>query len=243
MKNYIGCSGYHYDDWKDKFYPETVKKKDWLRYYAQSFNSVEINATFYRLQQESTIKKWIGLVPEDFKFTFKGNRFVTHQKRLNEPNEPVSNFYQSIEPAGNKIGCVLWQLPASLQKHIGKLKRFCEVLNPDFNNVIEFRHNSWFNQEVYNLLEQYKVGFCILSAPDGLRDDVITTTTTTYMRFHGYKSWYRGLYTEKELEEWAKKLVDLKGINNRYIYFNNDIEANAPRNAKMMQEIIKKLEK
>lgn len=237
MKTYIGCSGYQYEDWKGKFYPESLSKEEWLPYYAEHFNSVEINGTFYRIPEDDTFKKWYNQVPGNFKFTLKGSQYVTHMKKLNDPKEPLQKFYNAAESLGGKIGCILWQLPGNLHKDVDKLEAFCQSLSADFNNVMEFRDNSWYSEEVYAVLKKYEVSFCIISAPENLSDAVVKTAKIAYMRFHGKEEWYKDFYTKSELSEWAEKLNHLKGLQNRYIYFNNDFGAKAPEDAKIMQEL------
>ncbi|MBK6266459.1 DUF72 domain-containing protein [Marivirga sp. S37H4] len=239
MQTYIGCSGFHYNDWRGKFYPENLPRKEWLAYYAHHFNSVEINTTFYGLPKEATLKNWYDQVSGNFKFTLKGSRFITHIKKMTKPEESLSNFYYSIETLGGKLGCILWQLPGYIHKDMEKLGKFCQALSTDYNNVIEFRHNSWFDEEVYEVLKKYNVSFCMLSAPDDLRNDRVNTTNKAYLRFHGTEQWYSGLYSEEELKNWAKSLQEMKDLQSSYIYFNNDQKARAPENARMMQELMK----
>ncbi len=196
MKTYIGCSGFQYDGWKGEFYPFDLVKKEWLAFYAHHFNSVEINNTFYSLPKKAVLKNWYDQVPGNFKFTLKGSRYLTHLKKLNNPEKSLSNFYYAIQILDGKLGCILWQLPANLHENTEKLENFCKALSADFDNVIEFRHNSWFNEEVYQILEKYNVTFCILSAPDNLESDVIKTTNKTYLRFHVYNNLFFSCHME-----------------------------------------------
>lgn len=237
MKNYIGCSGFNYDDWKGEFYPEDVPKKEWLEYYAEKFDTVEINATFYHMPKEKTLDNWYDRTPGNFRFTLKGSRFVTHQKKLNDPQEAVKRFYNLAARLKGKLGCILWQLPGNLHKDIEKLNNFCKALSRDLRNVIEFRHNSWFNEEVYDIMKENDVSFCVISAPGNLKEDVVKTNQLVYMRFHGKKQWYKYLYSENELKEWAKKLRELNA-QQIYAYFNNDYEVNAPKNADQFTKLL-----
>lgn len=237
MRNYIGCSGFNYDHWAGKFFPEDIPKKEWLEYYAEKFDSVEINASFYNLPKEKTLINWHNRVPGNFKFTLKGSRFVTHQKKLNDIKEPVKRFYDLAAILKGKLGCILWQIPGNQHKDVSKLKEFCRVLSADFHNVIEFRHNSWYDEEVYDVMEKHQVTFCVISAPDGLSDEVIKTTDRIYMRFHGKEKWYRYKYSENELKQWAKKLGEAKP-SQIYTYFNNDYHGHAFENAAMFNEMI-----
>jgi len=238
MKNYIGCSGFNYDDWKGVFYPEDVPQKKWLEHYAEKFDTVEINATFYHMPKEKTLDNWHERTPGNFRFTLKGSRFVTHQKKLNDPQEPVKKFYDLAARLKGKLGCILWQLPGNQHKDTGKLKNFCKALSRDFRNVIEFRHNSWFDEEVYNIMKEHDVSFCVISAPGDLKEDAVKTAEPVYLRFHGKKEWYKYLYSEEELKKWTKKMKDLKA-RQVYAYFNNDYDANAPKNAEQFASLLK----
>ncbi|MGM0739449.1 MAG: DUF72 domain-containing protein [Bacteroidota bacterium] len=237
MKHHVGCSGFNYDDWKEVFYPKDIRKKDWLEYYATRFDTVEINSTFYHLPKEKTLDNWYDRTPGNFRFTLKGSRFITHQKKLNDPQEPVKKFQGLAARLKGKLGCILWQLPGNQTKDIGKLDTFCRTLGGDFRNVIEFRHNSWFDQEVYDVMNNYDVSFCMISAPGELREDAVKTSDLAYLRFHGKEEWYKYLYSEKELKDWAEKIRQLNA-QQVYAYFNNDQDANAPRNAADFRKIL-----
>ncbi len=230
MRNYIGCSGFTYDHWKGSFYPEDLPKKKWLEFYAEHFDTVEINASFYHLPKEKTLDNWYDRVPGNFRFTLKGSRFITHQKKLNDVEEPVKTFYDLASRLKGKLGCILWQLPGNQHKDLQKLRSFCDTLSSDFKNVIEFRHNSWFDEEVYEILHDYQIICSILSAPGGLSEEAIETADTAYIRFHGKTSWYKYNYSEQELQDWVQRLRKLK-VRQVYGYFNNDYETYAPRNA------------
>jgi uncharacterized protein YecE (DUF72 family) len=237
MKNYIGCSGFNYDEWEEAFYPKDISKKEWLEYYASRFDTVEINSSFYHLPKEKTLDNWYDRTPGNFRFTLKGSRFVTHQKKLNDPQEPVKKFYDLTARLKGKLGCILWQLPGNQHKDISKLKNFCKALSNDFRNVIEFRHNSWFHPDVYEVMKANDVIFCIISAPGDLNEEAVKTNKTVYLRFHGKKEWYKYLYSEKELTDWAEKINQLNA-QQIYAYFNNDYAANAPRNAADFSKIL-----
>ncbi|MFO7727296.1 MAG: DUF72 domain-containing protein [Desulfonatronovibrio sp.] len=237
MNNYIGCSGFNYKNWRGKFYPEDLPMKEWLEYYARHFDTVEINSSFYHLPKEKTLKDWHERVPGNFRFTLKGSRFVTHMKKLNETGEAVKRFYERAALLKGKLGCVLWQLPGNQHKDTEKLNEFCKQLSSDFRNVIEFRHNSWYDPEVYEVMKQYGVIFCVISAPGDLSDEAVKTARQVYMRFHGRENWYRDQYSREELKDWADKLKKLKP-RQVYAYFNNDYQAYAPANALEFQEFI-----
>ncbi len=237
MAYYVGCSGYHYKDWRGKFYPEDLKKEKWLEYYAEHFNTVEINNTFYQIPEKKTLKEWVKITPDGFRFTVKGSRYITHMKKLKDPEEHLDNFYDGIEPIKEKTGVILWQLPGNLHKNEEKIENFCRLLDRDFLNVIEFRHSSWFTEDIYNLLAGYDVITCSLSAPDDLPEFLEDRTKKVYLRFHGKEEWYKYKYSEEELEGWADRMKRSRA-KDYYVYFNNDVGANSVENALMLKEVL-----
>jgi uncharacterized protein YecE (DUF72 family) len=242
MKIFIGCSGYSYDDWKGDFYPDDMHQDEWLSFYAEKFNTVEINNSFYKFPENESIEKWLSQTPANFRFSIKGHRFFTHLKKFNVDDsfkEKLNNFQSSLEPLKEKAGCVLWQLPGNLHKNIPKLVAFCQELDNDFTHVLEFRHPSWFDEDVYEFMKKNNIAFCILSAPGNLPEDLIVTHKTAYVRFHGKKEWYDYLYSEKELKEWKKRLNGLKNIEQLFVYFNNDKHGNAVKNAITLKKLLK----
>lgn len=238
----IGSSGFYYNDWKEKFYPKDVPKTKWLEYYSERFETVEINNTFYKMPTEKSLKGWKERTPEDFVFTLKANRFFTHQKKLNTDDdfkERVDSFEQIAKQLDQKLAAILWQLPPSLHKATDKLRRVCDLLDPAVNHVFEFRHSSWFDDEVYDTLRDYGFSFCMVSAPNGLPEEAKATGQSAYLRFHGKKKWYDYHYSDSELEEWANKLKKLDKLDELLIYFNNDYHAYAIDNARKMAALLK----
>ena len=236
MKIHIGCSGYNYKEWRGPFYPQKLAQRRWLEHYASVFDTVEINNTFYRFPREQMLEKWTATVAKDFQFTLKGHRFITHRKKLNEATRPVKDFEALAKILKKNLGCILWQLPPNLHRNDEKLEEFCQILDPAFKNVLEFRHNSWYTPEVYEILRKNNIIFSAISSPD-FPDELVTTHKTGYLRFHGTgKDWYDYLYSKDELKEWKEKILktDLEEI---YIYFNNDIHAHAPKNAAQLKEL------
>jgi len=238
MKYYLGCSGYHYKDWKGKFYPDDLPKKQWLSHYAKVFSTVEINNTFYKLPDRSIFKEWYDQTTDDFTFTVKASRYITHMKKLNDAGESISNFYSQVSALEDKLGCVLWQLPGNVHKDLNKLKKFFNNCSKEFNNVIEFRHGSWFDENVYDLLRKNDITFCIISAPDDLPEDTALTSKIAYLRFHGKSKWYQYFYDDEELSHWRDKIIDLSA-EKFFIYFNNDYSANAVENCETLREMLK----
>ena len=237
MKIYIGCSGYHYKDWKGNFYPEDLKKNEWFGYYSGRLNSVEINNTFYKIPETSALKRWIDQTPDDFRFSVKGSRYITHMKKLNDAKPHLDKFYRSIEPLKVKTDVILWQLPGNLRKNTDKLETFCDHLNQKYINVIEFRHKSWFDEKVYDILKNYNVTVCSLSAPGDLPNEIFHQTGRIYLRFHGKNDWYKDNYADEELKDWGKR-IKKTNADEVYIYFNNDYHANAAHNAIKLKELM-----
>ncbi|MEH6407962.1 MAG: DUF72 domain-containing protein [Leeuwenhoekiella sp.] len=236
MKVYIGCSGYSYRDWKGKFYPEQLPTKDWLTFYSTVFNTVEINYTFYRTPGPTTVTNWKEKTEENFNFTLKGNRDITHYKKLNDIDESLNKFQDMAAVMRPKLSCVLWQLPPSLHRDDKLLLNFCERLDIKNKNVIEFRHNSWFNTEVYEILKMSDISICSISSPM-FPEEMIVTSNTGYVRFHGKgKKWYDYDYSEEELFQWYKKIRESK-VSDVYIYFNNDLGGRAVHNAKALRQL------
>lgn len=233
---YVGTSGWYYDDWKNVFYPSDIKKSDWLNYYSSVFNTVEVNASFYRLPFKNMVKGWKNKTPDDFIFTFKGSRLITHNKKLKNVNDYLDKFFERIK-FSEKVGVVLWQLPPSLKKDIDRLEQFFDNLNNEFRHCIEFRHKSWFNQDVYDVLKKHNIAYCIISAPS-LPSTIQVTTNFAYIRFHGVNEWYKYDYSKNELNGWAAKIKQMN-VDDVYIYFNNDFNAFAPKNAKSLIDLIK----
>jgi uncharacterized protein YecE (DUF72 family) len=234
---YIGCSGWSYEGWVEKFYPADLKQGEWLGYYAKHFNTVEVNMSFYRFPFKNMLKGWYNRTPKRFLFTLKANRMITHVKKLKGTEKLLDSFYSLADLLGDKLACILFQLPPSLtkDKHMDTLESFLKILSPNHNNAIEFRHKSWFCKEVYDLLSAYSGIFCVLSAP-GLPDASVVTGKLAYVRFHGAAHWYDYHYSEEELREWAQRIRNLKADS--FIYFNNDVNACAPYNALELEKIM-----
>lgn len=237
---FLGCSGWYYNDWAGRFYPENLSKSKWLEYYSKHFNTVEVNNTFYRFPSENAVKGWFNRTPQNFKITLKANQLITHRKRFKDTQNTINRFYNLAEILEDKLGCILFQLPPSKSKDIDFLKNAVQQFDPAKNNVIEFRHPSWFDNKVYDLLREFEVGFCSVSSPD-LPEDIISTSNTVYVRFHGLGAKkYQYLYSKEELKEWIDK-IRKSDVKNVFCYFNNDYNANAPKNCQMLQEILNDL--
>ncbi len=236
MTYLLGTSGWSYPDWKGRFYPEDLPQRKWLPFYSDHFNSVEINMTFYRFPKPETLKGWLDKTPSNFTFTLKANRQITHYKKLQDVKGDLRYFYLLADSLQERLGCILFQLPPSLTKNMDLLQDFLSHLSPNYKNVIEFRHESWFSEDVYSLLRSHKVIFCVVSSPQ-LPDLIVETAETSYFRFHGRIGWYKYNYTDEELKDWAEAIQKTKS-KECFIYFNNDYHAYAVANCKKLIEYL-----
>ena len=232
----IGTSGWYYNHWTKLFYPAELAKGKWLEYYAGYFDTVEINNTFYHLPKPESIKRWQRLAPENFVYSVKANRYITHIKRLKDVSEPLERFFERVDTLKRKLGPILYQLPPSLHKDLDLLRSFIKLLPKKRLAVFEFRHKSWFSEDTYKLLKKFNVGFCIHDMP-GIQSPRVVTADIIYIRFHGPTGRYQGNYSRAALQRWAKWLKEhTQEVRGVYAYFNNDIDANAVRNAKTLKE-------
>ncbi len=238
MIYHLGTSGWSYNDWKVRFYPEGIPQKEWLPFYAQHFSTVEINMTFYRYPKPETLKGWLDKVPENFKFTLKANRQITHRKRIKGVKNEIRYFYGLADSLGHKLGCILFQLPPSLTLDLVLLEEFLSSLSSKYKNVIEFRHESWYHDEVYKLFRSYNVIFCTVSSAK-VPKTMVETAESAYFRFHGLTGGYRYNYSEEELEKWAKIIRKTK-VKECFVYFNNDYHAHAVENCRTLRELLQK---
>jgi uncharacterized protein YecE (DUF72 family) len=228
----IGCSGWNYTSWKDEFYAGKPARL-WLERYARSFDTVEVNNTFYRLPLASSVATWVEQTPPDFLFTVKASRYLTHIKRLTDMEQGVRRFYERIDPlvCSSKLGPVLWQLPASFRRDDDRLVYALERLPPG-RHCFEFRHSSWFVEPVYDLLRTHGAALVIGDRPEVKSFQAhVFTAPWTFVRFHYGSRGRRGNYSERELEEWARRLEEWSREVEVLAYFNNDWEVFAVRNA------------
>lgn len=237
MNYLLGTSGWSYPEWKRRFYPEDLPQRKWLPFYAEQFNTVEINMTFYRFPKPETLKGWLDKTPSNFSFTLKANRQITHYKKLQDVKGDLRYFYLLADSLQERLGCILFQLPPSLTKNLDLLQDFLSHLSPSYKNVIEFRHESWFSEDVYSLFRSHQVIFCVVSSPQ-LPDHIVETAETSYFRFHGRIGWYKYNYTDEELKDWAEAIQKTKS-KECFIYFNNDYHAYAVANCKKLGEYLR----
>jgi uncharacterized protein YecE (DUF72 family) len=227
---HVGTSGWTYDDWNGPFYPAEVAGAERLSFYARMFDTVEVNSTFYRLPYESLIVAWNRRLPPGFALAVKGSRTVTHLKKLADCDEPLARFCERIRPL-RALQVILWQLPPSLHKDIGRLTHFLARLPEGVRHAVEFRHPSWWDDEVARILGRRGAAFVAVSHPQ-LPEEAPVTADFLYVRFHGKGSQlYDYDYTAAELESWTRRLAPQLPGRTLFAYFNNDWRANAPRNA------------
>lgn len=237
---FIGASGWNYDHWKEPFYAG-VKQKDWLRHYSAQFNAVEINATFYRLQDKKTFERWYNDTPADFHFAIKGNRFLTHNKKLADPRESITLERKRSLGLGAKLAVVIWQLPGTFHKNIDRLHTFAKALHHwgEARHAIEFRHPSWFDDEVADCLSEYSIANCQPDAADWPMWHAVTTNLV-YVRLHGHTRTYTSTYRKSVLEKWATDAQKwIKAERSVHIYFDNDAKGVAPKNAKSLMKMVR----
>lgn len=234
---WIGCSGFHYEHWKEKFYPAGLPQTKWFEFYCQYFNTVELNVTFYRFPRLNDLEKWFNRSPQDFRFTCKAPRLITHYKKFNECKSLASQFYATLAKGlKDKLGVVLFQLHPRMEFSDENLERILSTLDLSFHNVIEFRHSSWWNDGVKNALKEHNISFCGISYPS-LPDEIVKTSPVLYYRFHGVPQLYLSPYSETKLRLIDEKINSFRKVRDVYCYFNNDIEVAAIANARTLQRI------
>ena len=235
---FIGTSGWHYDDWRGRFYPEKLPRTKWLEFYSRHFQTVELNNSFYRLPSEAAFSNWYNSTPPGFTFAVKVSRFITHIKRLRDCQDAIDNFMSRAATLKDKLGPLLYQLPPGMHRNDETLEAFLNGLPPALKHVIEFRHQSWLVEEVFDILRQYNTGLCVFDMPE-LKCPLLATADYAYIRFHGSDSLYSSCYTDEELTQWAEKTVDLAGrLESVYIYFNNDVAGFALKNAETIKHLL-----
>lgn len=240
-KVYIGTSGYSYSHWADGvFYPQELKQKEYLEYYSRFFQTVELNITFYRLPSENAFKGWYKRIPPDFLFSIKGSRFITHIKRLNIDQESLTYFFRRIKLLKEKARVILWQLPPSMKADAERFSRFLKLLEKynNYNHAFEFRHESWYDEKIFKLMERRKVSPCLADWPKFSKKNS-RTGSFAYIRRHGTDGeLYGGCYSERQLENDSQLIESFIGHGKDvYIYFNNDREGWAVKNALRLKEL------
>ena len=240
----IGCSGWNYAHWRaGVFYPPRLPQRDWLAYYAERFDTVELNTTFYRLPQAAVVARWVSETPPWFSFAVKISRYITHVKRLAEVSEHLPLLYERIEPLlrSPKLGPLLWQLPPNYRYDPDRLGRTLEHLHDGHRHAFEFRHPSWFRTETYSLLREHGAALVIADRPSvtTFQTDELTTDFT-YVRFHAGTRGRNGNYSRNELSDWASRLDRWSKSVDVFAYFNNDWEGYAIDNAIFLKRLLRR---
>ncbi len=232
MPLYVGTSGWQYAHWRRRFYPPDLRQASWLEHYAERFQTVEINNTFYRLPPASTFEAWRVRSPDDFVFVPKVSRYLTHIRRLKDPREPAALFMERAIHLGPKLGPLLIQLPPNLGAEPERLEQTLRAFPSDVRLAFEFRHDSWFTDEVRSLLESRNAALCLADRKSKLASPLWRTSDWAYVRFHQGTAFPRPCYGRGALWTWVQRIAELWSSNEDvFVYFNNDPEGCAIRDA------------
>jgi len=232
----IGCSGFSYKEWKGNFYPEKLAQSKWFEYYTRHFNTLELNTTFYRFPQLKTLENWFTISPDAFLFAVKAPRLITHYKRFNSCETLLSDFYTTIRDGlQQKLGPVLFQLPKQIVYDKIFLDKLISSLDLSFQNVIEFRHASWWKKSIYKILAENNITFCGINHPD-LPFDTVVNTALVYYRFHGAPNLYYSEYDKNVVTSMADNVLNSKKAKDVFVYFNNTATMAAINNAAQLKQ-------
>lgn len=228
---FIGTSGWQYKHWKKLFYPEGLKPKDWLNFYARSFKAVELNSSFYHQPTKEVFTGWEKAAADSFVFAVKAPRFFTHLKKLSVSREDLNTFVKAASALGRHLGPILFQLPPKWHLNLERMEDFVDKLPAGLMVTIEFRDPSWYQPELYDLLRKNNIAFCVYEL-GGHQSPVLSTASFIYVRLHGPAQKYRGSYTDHMIRKWADQILQwTKAGKDVYIFFDNDESAYAPHNA------------
>jgi uncharacterized protein YecE (DUF72 family) len=234
----IGTSGWHYKHWIGRFYPSHSSGPAMLNYYVQHFDTVELNNSFYKLPDISVFRSWREAVPDQFCFSVKASRFITHNKKLKDPQNALDNFLPRAEVLGAKLGPVLFQLPPRWKLNLERLQQFLAALPRYHQYTFEFREPSWNTSEVFDLLRTYNAAYCIYQL-GWFKSPIELTADWAYIRLHGPGGKYQGSYTGAQLTAWANRIVHWSSrLKSIYVYFDNDDSAYAAFNALALKRLI-----
>lgn len=234
---FIGTSGWSYDGWMGDFYPPGTPKEGLLAHYVQQFRTVEINATYYRMPRVSVIKEWHDHAPPGFLFSVKGHRQVTHYKKLKDVDESASKHINRVKGLGEHLGPMLWQLPPNLHADWARLDSFLEKLPDEYRHAVEFRNETWLNEEIFGVMRRHNATQVWISSHE-MPVNYTTTADFVYIRFHGIGG-PKYDYRKKELQPWADEMRKaLDQGRDVFAYFNNDVECRAPKNAMLLREMM-----
>ena len=238
MTIHIGTSGWHYDHWVGPFYPEKMPSDAFLAHYTQHLHTVEVNNSFYQLPAASTIRTWRDTVPEGFIFAVKASRYITHMKKLHDPEDSTREFLSRIALLGPHLGPILFQLPPNWHSDPERLRAFLEILPPGQRYTFEFRDPTWFKPAIYAALREHNAAFCIYEINHRLSPKEITADFI-YVRLHGPGDAYQGLYDKQTLAGWAGAFTAWADQSKDvYCYFDNDQAGYAVQNAQQLQSMV-----
>jgi uncharacterized protein YecE (DUF72 family) len=233
----VGCSGFLYREWKEIFYPKGLAQKNWFQYYCEHYNTIEINSSFYKLPTLAALQNWYEKSPADFLFTMKAPRGITHFKKFNAIQPIVNEFYALIEEGlGEKLGSILFQMPPSYSYTEERLHNIIDHLDPRHQNVLEFRHASWWNEDAWSAFSKHNITFSGSSFPSALPDDLIQNTDVVYYRFHGRPVLYKSLYEQSEIQHLVEQAE--QPAKRIFVYFNNTWGTSALTNSKQLMELV-----
>ncbi len=238
---HIGTSGWVYGGWRERFYPREVPQRKWLQYYAQHFDTVELNATTYRLPKPAQVRIWCETVPAGFRYTVKLSRLITHRRDLPpRVDEFIENYFARAACFDRDVlAQILVQFPPYLERDDARLASFLDKLPAEYRYVVEFRNESWFQPAVRDLLAQRGIAFCIHDYPGLHVPQWVTSPNLAYVRLHGYTGLYVGSYPKRVLRAWAATIERLASLGEDvYVYFNNDTDAAAPHDAMVLKDIV-----
>lgn len=236
---FVGCSGWQYRHWRGNFYPAELPASRWLEHYTRRFNTIEINNTFYRLPEAATFAAWRRRVPPGFVCAIKASRFLTHMKKLKDPDEPLARLFSRASKLGRALGPVLYQLPPHWPPNIERLATFLQALPPRRLHAIEFRDPAWYTDAVFDLLRRHHVALCVHDMA-GSASGRIALGPFVYARFHG-TSKYSGSYAQATLESWADWMAERRAAGCAiYAYFNNDVGGHAPKDAVRLRDALER---
>lgn len=238
----IGCSGFYNAHWKKIFYPDTLPQKEWLTFYARQLNTIEVNSSFYRFPTVQRLTNWYLQTPDDFIFSIKAPKIITHLNRFNDCQELIDQFYSICDQGlKDKLGCLLFQLPPTISYSQEKLDQILNCLRPGFNNVVEFRHPSWWNNEVPGILAEKGVVFCSVNHPK-MPNTIFTNLSKAYIRLHGNPEMFYSSYSSEFLRKLSNFILGRSEALEVYIYFNNTASTSGILNALELRKIFMKTE-
>jgi len=234
----VGCSGWQYKHWRGDFYPAELRVSQWFEYYVRQFDTVEINNSFYLLPERATFAAWGRRAPSGFTFSVKASRFLTHMKKLKDPDEPLHRLFTRMRALKPHLGPVLYQLPPGWKADIDRFATFLGALPRDAQHVVEFREPSWYAPEIRALMERYRVSMCLHDMP-GSATGRERVGPIVYVRFHGATGNYGGGYPDDRVRAWAEWLNAQRDAGTDvYAYFNNDVGGHAPRDAVALRRVM-----